>query len=261
MAGARGGWTTDVAAGWRGASDGALTSTRSLNIEGTSRPVAVAGFAVGGATVAAGGGGGATTGVGSVSPAGGSAGEATTAAAGGVAGGASSGGTTAAVGGAARGSSGGATRGSSGGAATGSAVAAVRSSTVASGGVSSGGPVSAGSLGVAAAACGTGAWTSGSSSLPWPSGVTGGTTFGDLIRRGGPRRRCISGSGVFAPFPPLRPRVADGDFCENSGPAGRFTSRSRAVRWTNCLATISSIVLEALLTSMPCSRLSRSMTS
>jgi hypothetical protein len=42
---------------------------------------------------------------------------------------------------------------------------------------------------------------------------------------------------------------------------GRVTPRSRASRSTNCRATTSSIVLEALLTSMPARCFSSAMTS
>ena len=288
MAGALGGWTIDVAAGWRGARDGAVSSTRRLNLEGTRRPTGISGFDVagGGGTVAAdtvaAGGTVTTSCVRSVSLAGGSPGEDTTVSACGATRGSVGCSTRNPVVGTTRGSVGcstrnpvvgatrglagcstrnpvvGTTRGLVGGAVTGSTGGTARSVAVADGGVSICGPARVDSLGVAAASCGSGAWTSDSSS---PPGISGGMTFGDLIRRGRPRRWGIAGVGVFAPFPPLRPLLDGADFCENNGPAGRSTSRVRAVRWTNCRATISSIEPDALLTSMPCSRLSRSMTS
>ena len=61
-----------------------------------------------------------------------------------------------------------------------------------------------------------------------------------------------------------RPRLAAGrraGVSANSGPLGSSMPRSRAMRAANWRPTISSTVLEALLTSMPWSRRSWSMTS
>ncbi len=207
-----------------GISDGALASTRSFSIDGTSRPVGVAVFATAGGSgsaVAADVGGDAVTA--------GAGGDAVTTGTGGCTGTAGGGDVTAGTGG--------------------DAVMAGSATADGAGGATSAG---AGS-GWASAATGAISDSSGGSST-----ISGGAIFGALTRRGGPSRGRAAGSGVFAP---LRLRPADRDFAENKGPAGRLRLRSRAVRSANCLATISSIVLEALLASMPCSRLSRSMTS
>ena len=107
------------------------------------------------------------------------------------------------------------------------------------------------SMGVAFSAGGVSLSTVDSSSM------TGGETFGDLIRRGGPNCGRGAGSGVFESF---RLRFEGAGFVENNGPDGKLRLCSRAVRSANCLATISSIVLEALLTSIPWSCLRRSIT-
>jgi hypothetical protein len=116
-----------------------------------------------------------------------------------------------------------------------------------------------GAGGAGASTTGGGAGTSTASTASSASSTSGG--FGALTSRGGPNRGRIAGSGVFLPFALCFPLPEDAVFFENSGPDGRRTSRSRATRSANCRATISSMVLEALFTSMPCSRLRRSMTS
>ena len=224
-----------------GSSDGAWRSTRSFSIDGTSRPVVVAGFATAGAdgtAVAAGAGGDAVTA------------------------GASGGAVTAGTGGGAvTDGDGGCTGTTGGGDATAGAAGSVGAAG-GGGGVTAGSATAAGAGGATPAGAGPG-WTAAATgaisvSSGGSSTISGGTIFGALTRRGGPSRGRAAGSGVFAP---LRPRPADRDFAENKGPAGRLRLRACAVRSANCLATISSIVLEALLASMPCSRLSRSMTS
>ena len=116
-----------------------------------------------------------------------------------------------------------------------------------------------GAGGAGASTTGGGAGASTASTASSASSTGGG--FGALTSRGRPNRGRIAGSGVFLPFALCFPLPEDAVFFENSGPDGRRTSRSRATRSANCRATISSMVLEALFTSMPCSRLRRSMTS
>ena len=127
----------------------------------------------------------------------------------------------------------------------------------------SGAASTAGSVSIAVSASteGVAGTTVASASAEISSSVFGGATLGDLTSRGGPSLGRIAGSRRGELFALFRLVLEEAGFCENSGPVGRLTSRSRATRSANCLATISSIVLEALFTSMPCSRLSRSMTS
>jgi hypothetical protein len=151
--------------------------------------------------------------------------------------------------------------GVSGGASPGSSTRTVRRGLIARAGrAGSGSGAGSGST----ALTGSGSVGSGSvttdSSVTSPSGSGGGVGFGALTSRGGPRRGRIDGSELLAVLVPFVLLLAAG-LVANSWPAGRLRLRSRAVRSTNCRATISSIVLEALFTSMPCSRLSRSMTS
>jgi len=234
---------TTVVLGVGGANDGAVSSTRSPILDGTIRPVGVtafdaAGFAGAGGAVGASGVGGAASAT-------------ATAGAGAV------GSTLAGVG---------ARFGA--GVATGSVVCGCRgavgvadgSSSFKDRGRSRGTPVGGGGGGGGAAATGSaGASTgAGSTTSAASSGSASGTTLGALTSRGGPNLGRIAGSealALFLPFPD------DAAFCANRGPVGRLTSRSRANRSANCRATISSMVLEALFTSMPCSRLRRSMTS
>ena len=87
--------------------------------------------------------------------------------------------------------------------------------------------------------------------------------FAALFRRGGPSRGFAGTAGsALAALPPFA-RLADrlAGLSENIWPVGSSRSRSRASRSANCRATISSIVLDALLTSIPCSLRSTSMTS
>ena len=110
---------------------------------------------------------------------------------------------------------------------------------------------------------GAGGWTgtcSGASTAAC-STASAGPTLGALTNRGGPNRGRIAGSAVLVVVAVFLPFPEDAAFLKNRGPVGRLTSRSRASRSANCRATISSTVLEALFTSMPCSRLRRSMTS
>ena len=118
-----------------------------------------------------------------------------------------------------------------------------------------------GSIAVTVSTGGGTGTTVASGSAGTSSSVFGGATLGDLTSRGGPSLGRIAGSGRGERFAPFRLVLEEAGLFENSGPVGRFTSRSRATRSANCLATISSMVLEALFTSMPCSRLSRSMIS
>ena len=64
----------------------------------------------------------------------------------------------------------------------------------------------------------------------------------------------FGGSGALPPLPGLLARRVSS---ANSGPGGSAICRFRACRSTNCRATISSIELDALFTSMPVSCLSR----
>ena len=82
---------------------------------------------------------------------------------------------------------------------------------------------------------------------------------GDFTSRGGPSLGRRAGSGALGVLAPLRPDEAEAP--ENRRPAGRLRLRSRAMRLANSRATISSMVLDALLTSMPCSRPRSSITS
>ena len=96
-----------------------------------------------------------------------------------------------------------------------------------------------------------------------PSTVTSlisDTTLAALTRRGGGNGAAVGlgGSGAFlvsAGFFPLTTGVS-----AKMSPVGRATLRWRAMRSTNWRATTSSIVLEALFTSMPWSRLSSAVT-
>ena len=225
---------TTVVFGSGGLSEGAIFSTRSLIVGGTTRPVEVTGVDVA-----------AAAGVDGVSDSGGGTGV---------------GGVGAGVGGAGAGAgavagSGSVAVGCNGG--VGSSILSDRERSL--GALDGGrGGASTGGVGSGAGVSATGGSTTAS---PTSSVSTGGTTIGALTSRGGPSRGRIAGSGVLALFALFRPFPDEAAFCENRGPVGRFTSRSRARRSANCLATISSMVLEALFTSMPCSRLRRSMTS
>jgi len=89
--------------------------------------------------------------------------------------------------------------------------------------------------------------------------TVGGLTV--LTRRGGGRAGAggFGGSGAFlagAPFRPLTTGVS-----AKMSPDGSEILRCRANRSTNCRATTSSIVLDALFTSMPWSRFSSAVTS
>jgi hypothetical protein len=70
----------------------------------------------------------------------------------------------------------------------------------------------------------------------------------------------FGGSTGFLTRPGFLPVFATGVSAKMS-PVGSVMFRFRARRSTNCRATTSSIVLEALLTSMPWSRLSNAVTS
>jgi hypothetical protein len=89
------------------------------------------------------------------------------------------------------------------------------------------------------------------------------TALADLMSLGGPSLTIGFGTSDSACFAvrPFFEAVRRLEVPLKIFPAGSSICRSLATRSTNCLATISSIVLEALLTSIPCSRLSRSMTS
>ena len=256
-----------AAEGALGNSDGALASTRSFSIDGTSRPVGVAVFATAGGdgSVVAADAGGVTACAGGGAVTACAGGGAVTACAGGGAVTACTGGgavSTGTGGGAVTDAVGGCTGTTGGGDMTAGTGGGTVTTGTGGGAVMAGSATAAGAGGATSAGAGAG-WTAAatgaiSDSSGGSSTIAGGAIFGALTRRGGPSRGRAAGSGVFAP---LRPRPADRDFAENKGPAGRLRLRSRAVRSANCLATISSIVLEALLASMPCSRLSRSMTS
>jgi hypothetical protein len=247
-----------VVFGCGGLSEGAVFSTRSLIVGGTTRPGVVTGVAAvgGGVDVAA------AAGVDGVSDSGGGTGALSSAAGGAGAGGAGAGasGTVAAgVGAGAVAASGSVAVGCNGavGVAAGSSILSDRRRSL--GALDgAGGGASTGGVGSGAGASATGGSTTASSTS---SVSTEGTTIGALTSRGGPNRGRIAGSGALALFALFRPFPDEAAFCENRGPVGRLTSRSRARRSANCLATISSMVLEALFTSMPCSRLRRSMTS
>jgi hypothetical protein len=85
--------------------------------------------------------------------------------------------------------------------------------------------------------------------------------FGVFTSRG--RSEGCAGLGGSGALPlPLPPFLDEPGVSANKAVGGgSATLRSRACRSTNCRATISSTELEALLTSMPVSLLSRAMTS
>jgi hypothetical protein len=89
--------------------------------------------------------------------------------------------------------------------------------------------------------------------------VTGGRIV--LTSLGGPRVGAagLGGSTFLATGPAFLPRATG--VSANMSPPGSVMPRWRASRSTNCRATTSSIVLEALFSSMPWSRFSRAITS
>ena len=94
--------------------------------------------------------------------------------------------------------------------------------------------------------------------------ATGTATGGGLIvltRRGGGRAGAVGfgGSGAFLAGVPFRPLTTGAS--AKMSPDGSEILRCRANRSTNCRPTTSSIVLDALFTSMPWSRFSSAVTS
>jgi hypothetical protein len=90
------------------------------------------------------------------------------------------------------------------------------------------------------------------------------SALADLMSRGGPSDGFTSFGGsdfVFFVVRPFLGAIRAEEVPPKMFPRGRSICRSRLRRSANCLATISSMVLDALFTSIPWSRLSRSMTS
>jgi hypothetical protein len=106
--------------------------------------------------------------------------------------------------------------------------------------------------------------TGGGSSRAGSSTATDGAAgFAVLTSRGGASVGAagFAGSGFLALAAGfLAPGFAAGPSA-NMSPPGSVMLRSRARRSTNCRATTSSIVLDALFSSMPCARLSNASTS
>jgi hypothetical protein len=71
----------------------------------------------------------------------------------------------------------------------------------------------------------------------------------------------LAGSGFFAVAADFFAPPFAGGPSANMSPPGSEMPRSRARRSTNCLATTSSMVLDALFSSMPCARFSSAKTS
>jgi hypothetical protein len=118
-------------------------------------------------------------------------------------------------------------------------------------------------------ASGGGAWTSAavgisagraeaSSSLAVASDG-GATGFAVLTSRGGGSFGLAGATGSAAFLPPRFPRPLP--VSTKALPLGSAMSRFRATRSTNCRATTSSMVLDALFTSMPWSRFNSALTS
>ena len=270
-----------MALGIRG---GACSSTRSLIVEGTSRPVGftalteVGGGAAGvdfataargtGVSGAFAGGGAGRVAVGAAGAAGAAAGAVVAGAvvAAGTTGAAASAGVIRGAAGAA--GTGGLSAGTAGAAASAGAVGvsgAAGSTTTGAGAgagaMASAGRLAAGVAGATVAADAAAGRVSAVSETPGCSRASGGGVGagGGVTRftsRGGPSLGGWAGSGALAPL-----RLGEADDEENRRPPGRFRLRSRAIRLANSRATISSMVLDALLTSMPCARSRRSITS
>ena len=160
-------------------------------------------------------------------------------------------------------------------AATGRAAAGAGGSSTTGSGAAGSSITGAGSsgCGVAAAAAGAGAGASSgssagaggaSSSIGSSTAVAAGAAgFAVFTSRGGASVGAagLAGSGFLA-FAAgfFAPGFATGPSA-NMSPPGSVMLRSRARRSTNCRATTSSIVLDALFSSMPCARLSSASTS
>lgn len=162
------------------------------------------------------------------------------------------------------------------GAGAGGGAAAMGAAGCTVGGADSGGSSITGA-GSGACACATGAgsstgsstsigaassWGSSSATEPWSStdGAAGLTVF---TKRGGARvgGAGFTGSPFFAASAGFFALLLATGPSANMSPPGSVTPRSRARRSTNCLATTSSMVLDALLSSMPCARFNSARTS
>ena len=104
----------------------------------------------------------------------------------------------------------------------------------------------------ATAGSGAAAGGSGSGSGAGGAGAGGGAGLTVFTRRGGGSDGAagFGGSGAFFAGPPFLPPLTTGVSAKMS-PVGNWMFRCRARRSTNCRATTSSIVLDALFTSMP----------
>jgi hypothetical protein len=106
----------------------------------------------------------------------------------------------------------------------------------------------------------TGSGSTGGSSATGAAGIAGLAVFtrrgGASVGAAGFAGSCFFsvGVGFFAPG-------LTGGPSANISPPGSVMPRSLAKRSTNCRATTSSIVLDALLSSMPCARFSNASTS
>ena len=140
------------------------------------------------------------------------------------------------------------------------------SSTVAAGAAAIGAGSTAGGGGSTRAGSGAGATSAagasaGAAAAAGPSSTAAGAAAGCaglivLTRRGGPRTGAVgfAGSGFFAAvvvFFALLPGFTGAAVSANMSPLGSEMPRCRATRSTNDRATTSSIVLDALFSSMP----------
>jgi hypothetical protein len=119
----------------------------------------------------------------------------------------------------------------------------------------------AGGSGSSTTGSGDGASTGGGSGGTGTSATTGTAGRTVLTNRGGPKVGVVGlgGSTLLVTGPDFLPRAAG--VSANMSPVGSVMPRWRASRSTNCRATTSSIVLEALFSSMPWSRFSSAITS
>lgn len=132
------------------------------------------------------------------------------------------------------------------------------SSTTGAGAMAAGGSGEASAIGGAGTGSGSAATGSGGAETAAGSGsraAAGAATasaggFADLTRRGGGSAGA-AGLGGSAPFPPGFFPLAAAGVSANDAFDGTLSPRVRAIRATNSRATTSSMVLEALLTSIP----------
>ncbi len=153
-----------------------------------------------------------------------------------------------------------------GAAATGTTVSSIVAGAAASGagsGSSSTTGSSRGSSTTVGRISSTGASATGASATGASSAAGGWAGLIVLIRRGGPSTGAVGfgGSTFFVAGAFFAPPLGGAAVSANMSPLGSEILRWRATRSTNDRATTSSIVLEALFSSMPWSRLSSASTS